>query len=249
MIKIILLISIMSTQYLFALVSIAPMEIGEKEGIHGNASFGFETKRGNTNKDNYKGSAKVSYDNNIDYVTWGEVSAEYGEANHVQDTNKQYLHLRYIHAITKKGIRYELFGQLEENKFKRIKNRTLLGGGLRFKIFEIFKDGRGYLGLGTFYEDISYLSNDPHENNIRLNTYFAYTAKFGIDSRITYTLYYQPKIEDVSDHIYSQKLQLQLFIYEQLFLNFQIAYDTDTQPAIGVEKYDFTQTTSFMYKF
>ena len=52
MIKIILLISIMSTQYLFALVSIAPMEIGEKEGIHGNASFGFETKRGNTNIDN-----------------------------------------------------------------------------------------------------------------------------------------------------------------------------------------------------
>lgn len=249
MIRGILFFTIVTAQCLYALVSIAPMEIGESTGVHGNVALAFETKRGNTDKDNYKGSAKVSYDNNVSYVTWGEISAEYGQSNQVEDTNKQYMHLRYIRATSKKDMRYEVFVQMEEDKFKLIKNRTLTGVGLRFKIFEIFKDGRGYIGLGTFYEDISYVGKDPHESNVRLNAYFAYTAKFGEDSRVTYTIYYQPKIDEVSDNVRAQKLQLELHVYKQLFLNFQVAYDTDSEPPIGVEDYDFTQTTSFVYKF
>lgn len=247
--KILIFLALLSTQYLFALISIAPMEIGEKAGFHGNVGLSFETKRGNTDKDNYKASTKISYDNNVSYVAWAEISGEYGEANGVEDTNKVYAHARYISAITDESIRYELFAQTEENRFKLIQNRRLGGIGLRFEIFEIFKGGRGYLGAGTFYEYVNYTSADPEESNVRLNTYFAYTAKLGGDSSITYTLFYQPKVEEFTDSTTAQKLEFQLHIYKQLFLNFQVAYDADTQPAIGVEEYDFTQTTSFVYKF
>ena len=247
--KLILLFTILP-QYLFALISISPMEIGEEEGLHGNVVLGVETKRGNTTKDNYKGALKLSYDNNTTYVIWSEVSTEYGKSNDTEDTNKQYMHTRYIHALTKEDIRTEIFGQLEEDKFKLIESRRLLGAGFRFKIFEIFKDAKAYIGLGGFYESIAYTSStDPKEENTRLNSYFAYTAKFAKDSKLTYSFFYQPKFTDYKDYVQSHKLQLELHVYKLLFLNFQAAYDADTNPAVGIKNYDFTQTTSFVFKF
>lgn len=249
MIKFVVLFLIILNQYLLAIVSKAPVEIGDKAGLHANVALSFETKRGNTHKDNYKASIKVSYDDNSSFVTWSELSGEYGEVNEVQDTNKLYLHLRHIHAITKEDIRSELFGQIEEDRFKLIKNRSLAGMGVRFKIFEIFKDARGYLGLGGFYEKVNYTTLDAQETNIRLNSYFAYTTVFGDDSELTYSLYYQPKFDDFKDYAQSHKLQLQVHIYQALFLSFQVEYAFDSQPVAGVEDYDVTQTTSFIYKF
>ena len=234
---------------LFALTSIAPVEIGKKPGIHGNMALSLETKKGNTNKENYKASAYIAYDNNISYVTWAEISGEYGKSNDVEDTNKLYLHLRYIHALTQEKIRYELFGQMEEDQFRLIKNRSLVGAGLRFRIFQLFSNGNGYLGLGGFGESIRYTSDEAQEENVRLNSYFAYTMTPTEESRLTYTLYFQPKLNDFTDYVNSHKIELELLIYKQLFLNFKVAYDIDTKPAIGVEESDFTQTTSFLWKF
>lgn len=237
------------THSLFALVSITPMEIGEKKGFHGNMALAFETKRGNTTKDNYKASAKISYDNNISYVVWSELSGEYGATNNQEDTNKQFWHLRYIHALTKRDIRTEYFGQIEENKFKLISNRTVGGAGFRFKIFEIFKNGKGYLGVGGLYENINYSTDVAKEDNIRFNSYFVYTTVFGDDAKFTYSIFYQPKVDEMSDYVQSNQLLLELQIYKELYLKFQLAYDYDSKPIRGVQNYDFTQTTSFGFRF
>ncbi|MEA3370593.1 MAG: DUF481 domain-containing protein [Campylobacterota bacterium] len=246
--KLILLLLIF-TQQLFALVSIVPVEIGENPGFHGKTALSLETKRGNTHKDNYKLAIRFDYDDKRNYHTWIEMSGEYGESNYVKDTSKLYLHLRHIQAIGYKNVHAEGFTQTQNDEFKLIKRRYVLGGGLRFKIFEIFDEGKGYFGAGGFYENIQYTSIDPREHNFRLNSYFAYTIKLGDDSDLSYTAFYQPKINEFSDYVSAQKLELKLHVYKRLFLNFQLAYDVDHNPPIGVEKYDFTQTTSFVFDF
>jgi hypothetical protein len=115
----------------------------------------------------------------------------------------------------------------------------------------MIEDSRGYLGLGAFYEDITYNNPliNPSEENIRANAYFAYSINLNNDSSIAYTLYYQPKLNDFGDNVQSHEVELKLSIYKNLFLKFTLSYDTDSKPPVGVERYDFTQNTSFIFNF
>jgi len=251
-VKRILLIGILTTQYLFGLVSIAPVEIGAKPGLSGKFEAGLETKRGNTDKDNYKASVRVNYDNNESYVIWGEFSGEYGESNYVKDTNKAFSHLRYIHSLgNDENLRYELFTQLESDEFRRINSRILGGAGLRYRVFNSPKNGKGFFGLGGFYEGIEYKDPqiDPSEDNIRMNSYLAYSISLSDISAFSYVLYYQPKVDDFSDHTLSNQLELKLNIIKKLFLKLNVSWNEDSNPPVGVKKSDFTQTTTFVFDF
>ncbi len=247
--KTILLFLLFTTQYLFALISITPVEIGENPGLHTKINASLETKRGNTDRDNYKAGTRIAYDNNTTYVTWMELSGEYGKSNSIENTNKLFMHIRYIHAVTKENIRAEALAQIQNDKFKLINERTLAGGGLRFKVFDTIKNSKGYFGVGAFYEHISYTSNDPIENNLIMNNYLAYTMTFPNGALFTYTFYYQPMISNFGDYIQSHKAQLKLNIYERLYLSFKLSYDYDSVPPQGIGKYDFYQETAFIFEF
>ncbi|QHG92000.1 DUF481 domain-containing protein [Sulfurimonas sp. CVO] len=249
--KFYLLITLITTQYLFALVSIAPVEIGEKPGFSNSIETSLETTRGNTDTDSYKASLRTTYDNNTSYIVWAEVSGAYGKASGEENTNKLFSHIRYIHALTDETLRAELFAQLQNDKFRQINSRALGGAGLRFKLFDLLKNGKGYFGAGIFYENIRYENPiiDPTEDNVRVNSYFSYAIEFNKTSSAAYTLYYQPKVDDFSDNVQSHELELKLNIYQNLFLKFSLSYNTDSEPPLGVKKYDFTQNTSFIFNF
>lgn len=249
--KFLLILTLIITQHLFALVTIIPVEIGENPGFSSTIEAELETKKGNSDTDSYKASARVTYDSDERYVTWSEISGAYERANREENTNKLFLHTRYIHAITEKTIRYELFGQLQNDKFKEINSRALAGGGLRFRLFELFQNSKGYFGVGAFYENIRYENRpiNPSEDNLRLNSYFAYSIDLTPTSSLAYTLYYQPKIDDISDDVQSHEIELKVDIYKNLSLKFAISYETDTNPPSGVGRYDFTQNTSLLLKF
>lgn len=234
----------------YGVVSVAPVEIGKTPGVSGVVEASVENTRGNTDKDEYKGGFKVQYDDNSSYVTWAEASMNYAEVEGVKNTNKAYVHLRYIHTFyEKKDVNYELFGQIQTNEFTKIKNRSLAGGGYRFYL--IHKSmGKLFAGMGAFYEHLRYTTQiDPHENNIRANLYLSYTNQLGEDSTISYVGYYQPKFGDISDYIVTNTLELQVHVYKKFFIAFKLNYDYDAKPAVSVEKKDFTQTTSLVYKF
>ncbi len=250
--KLLLLITLITTQYLFALISIAPVEIGEKPGIYAKVGVSLETKRGNTDKDNYKASLRVAYDNDINYVLWSELSGEYGKSNDVEDTNKVFWHLRYISTLyNNENFRYEMFAQLQSDNFRQINNRFLSGAGLRYRIFNSIKDGKGFFGVGGLYESIKYNNSqvDPSEDNARLNSYLAYTVSFTNKSTFSSSIYYQPKINDFKDYVQSTNLELTLNLYKELFLKFSGTLSLDNNPPAGVKKSDFTQTTTFVFNF
>lgn len=250
--KSLIILLIISTQTLLALVSIAPVEIGEDPGLHGKLGISLETKRGNTEKDNYKASFRASYDSNASYVTWAEFSGEYGESSQIEDTNKLYSHARYIHKVTEEVVRAEAFAQLQTDKFRLLKERAVGGVGARFRVFEVFKGGKGYAGVGGLYENIKYIDEEfinPDEQNLRVNSYLAYTINFNKNSSFSYTFYYQPKFEELSDYVHSHDAELKLHVYKELFLQLSVSYNLDSKPPIGVKKEDFTQETTFVFKF
>jgi len=55
---------------LFAVVQIAPNEVGLRPGLSGKVQLAINTQRGNTDKDEYNVGGLFSYDNNRAYVTW-----------------------------------------------------------------------------------------------------------------------------------------------------------------------------------
>jgi putative salt-induced outer membrane protein YdiY len=234
----------------FGVVSIAPVEIGTKPGTSGQINASFQTQRGNTETDAYSGGLKLQYDDNASYLTWGEATVNYAEASGVKNTNATYLHLRYIHTFNDiKNVNWETFAQSETNQFTRIQERFVTGGGMRFHI----KDdelGTLYLGTGAFYEYIDYSTNvDMSENNLRGNFYLAYKKAFSKDSAISYAGYYQPKLNHLNDYLLSNGLELQVYVYEKIYLSLKLSYLVDTKPAIGIKAEDFSQITSFVYKF
>lgn len=250
--KKIILITLITTQYLFALITITPVEIGEQAKLSGKLEAGFDTKRGNTDKDDYKASFRLTYDDNTSFVLWGELSGEYGKSNGAEYTNKMFSHLRYIHSLTgDDNLKYELFAQLESDDFKEINTRLLSGAGLRYKIFNTNSRGKGFFGLGGFYEGITYKSQqtNPSEDNTRLNSYLAYTIDFSNKSIFSCSLYYQPKLNDFKDYVQYSAMELRLNVYKELFLKFSMTWNVDSRPPLGVKKSDFTQTTTFVFDF
>lgn len=233
---------------LYAIVSVSPIDIGEKPGFTGILKGSFETKRGNTDSDNYSAGLRVSYDNNKSYVMWGEVSFTYGEAQGSKNANQTYEHLRYIERL-KKNLDWEAFVQLESNEFTQINRRFLGGLGLRIHNKDILY-GNVYAGLGSFYEYITYITNvDKSEKNLRANIYLAYKKVFVKDTELSLSSYYQPKFEDLNDYIWTNSLEFKVLIYEKLYINFTVSYSKDSKPAVGVKQTDFAQKTSFIYKF
>ena len=242
-----LLFSFISAQ---AIITIAPVDIGQKPGKSGMFKGSFETKRGNSDVDIYSAGLRLQYDNNESYLIWSDFTFSYGKSSGVTNTNKTYAHLRYIHHLyEKKSIDWETFIQSETNEFTNVKHRYLCGAGMRF-FSEKKHWGKLHLGVGAFYEDISYTTIiDPTEKNLRVNTYLAYTNNFTKESYLSYVFYYQPKADALKDYILSNGLELNILIYKQFYLNFVFFYDYDSMPAIGVKKEDISQKTSFLYKF
>jgi len=245
-----IIIFILSVINLFAIITIAPVNIGEKPGFSGELKGSFETKRGNTDVDNYSAGLRAQYDNNSSYVVWSDFVFSYGEASGETNTNKTYAHIRFVHKFLDFDVlNYEAFVQSATNEFTNVKKKHLLGGGMRYHK-DFHKYGNIYVGLGVFYERVKYLtSNDPTERDARLNTYLSYTKSFSKESKISYVMYFQPNMKEFEDYIFSNAIELQVLIYKELYLNFVVYYDEDTQPAVGVETKDFTQKTSLIFKF
>ena len=237
---------------LFAVVVIKPREVGERPGFSGELSGAFETKRGNTEKDNYSGALHLQFDSNTTYVIWGVLRGEYGEASGVKDTNNLFSHLRYIRNIKGEDVAAEGFTQMEEDEFKSIDQRVLAGGGLRWKVLNKGKDALGglFIGAGIFAEYIGYSTGaDPLERNVRINSYLAYSLPLPDDGLFAAVTYYQPKLDNSNDYYIAVSASIELQIYRQLYIGFRAGYNHDSEPAVDVKKDDFEQRTLFTFKF
>ena len=241
---------LMLSSSLFAVVTITPVELGEKPGWSSKVGISLSTKRGNSDVDAYKLSAQTNYDNNISYVTWLQLWGEYGQANGEKNVQKSFAHWRYIHNINDKYHVYETALQSEEDEFRLIQSRRLVALGYRQHLFPK-EQLKTFVGIGMMYEYIKFTSKvDPTERNVRASCYLSMSYEFEKDKKVSFISYLQPKINDMRDFVTVNKLGLKIKIEGELFLSFSLSYNYDAQPAKEVEsKYDFSQDTAFIYEF
>jgi len=246
------IVPLLSAVPLFAYINVTPIEVGEEPGTTGSLAFSLSTKRGNVETNEYTVDANIRYDSNSTYALWFFGGYTYAKAHDTEIENSGFVHTRYLHALTP-TLYGEAFIQTEQDKFRDLSNRSLVGADVRYRFFSSSKYGKGYISLGAFLETIRYKNPqiDPNENNIRLSSYLFYTKKFESKATFNAFAYYQPCIDEFSDYTIVSMAEVQFPIYKNFHLVVSIKANYDSKPPnfSDIKNYDVTQKTALMWKF
>ncbi|RUM44810.1 MAG: hypothetical protein DSY46_04650 [Hydrogenimonas sp.] len=237
---------------LFAYINVTPIEVGEEPGTTGSLALSLSTKRGNVETNEYTIDADVRYDSNSTYALWFFGGYNYAKAHDIEIENSGFAHMRYLHVLTP-ALYAEAFVQTEQDKFKDLSNRSLVGADIRYRFFSSSKYGKGYIGLGAILETIRYKNPqiDPNENNIRISNYLFYTKEFESKAIFNAFAYYQPRIDEFSDYTVISMAEVQFPIYKNFHLVVSIKANYDSRPPrfSDIKNYDVTQKTALLWKF
>jgi len=174
---------------------------------------------------------------------------DYAKSSGIKNTDKTFLHYRYINNAKEK-ITWESFFQLQDDEFKLLKLRTLLGVGYRVNLSTDNKKSHSRIGIGMFYsreeQEDSLLTIDEL---VRANIYFTYHFKVNKNVNFLSTTYYQPDIEQFSDYRALEQLSFEFNFSKDLlyFVSLDIGYDN--RPVNGLEKGDTSYKSGITYRF
>ncbi len=242
-----LLTLLLTSLPLFAIVSIKPLDVGEKPaGFSGEFIFSLSNNRGNTDTDATDTGLTLQYDRNSSLLFF-KASYQYGESQGVTNIDKSFGHIRHIHKLSGHWDD-ELFLQQQQNAFQSLNGRTLGGAGLRLNGGDPKTTGRAYLGVGAFHV-IERVENISKEHFERANIYLSYKYTPKKDTTVALVTYYQPRLDDSSDYMQLSTMQIDLKVTENISFKISFDYTYDSKPALGVGTYDYSQTTALKYKF
>lgn len=178
---------------------------------------------------------------------------EYGETSDIKVTDKSLVHLRHINYRTD-SLSWEAFGQLQNNEFTRLSLRSLVGGGLRFKLGINSDSHSSYLGTGLFrsketLEQDASATDEGTEYATRANLYLVNKVKLSETASLSNTLFYQPDLDGASDYRLLEQFRFKVKITEQLAIILSLDVSHDSQPPQNIERSDSSYTTGFSYRF
>jgi|1048.fasta_scaffold05853_2 hypothetical protein len=143
--------------------------------------------------------------------------------------NNSFVHLRYNLKWTK-STSWELLTQQQANKLILIKQRGLLGTGLRQRFFIDHKsNSRLYLGITYLLERNQFLSESTVVQWHRLSNYLTMTLrKNGNGAVLQLTTYWQPVIGQIKNYRLSTECALELPIGKHLRYSTDFSLSKDT---------------------
>jgi Protein of unknown function, DUF481 len=180
------------------------------------------------------------------------INYAYGQSNKVTDTNKGFAHYRHIYQKNKARA-YEAFAQLETDEFARLRSRTLLGGNIRYTMYEE-KETHVYTGTGAFYER-EVLDEQPDVTDAgtsylwRANLYFVVGYKLNENITANSTSYFQPAIENLDDVRLLENASLRIKLADDLDLKISLNISYESRPPQTVTGTDTTYNTGVEYRF
>ncbi len=158
------------------------------------------------------------------------------------------LHLRYNYKFNK-WLRWEVFGQLQQNEILNIHERILVGTGPRYKIADN-KIMRLYLGT-MIMREFERESDPEHttHDDYRISSYLTFNITPAENLEIVSTTYYQPKTSDFTDYrlLNQNSLNVKAGKHFVFSINFQFMYDA--APAHGIQNRTSKVSTGLGYKF
>lgn len=236
-----------------AIVNVEQAIIGKpKDGIHTTVGLLASGASGNTEKTTTRDDwlSLWQHGRHTEYL---QMQYAYGKSNGVVDTDNAFAHLRHRTDIGPSwGL--EVFAQTGKNAFARLAQRTLLGAGLRWVMFEEEDRAAAYLGLGAFHEHEALNSQsgttDPLSVNLwRANTYLVLKYRLNEQVRLYSTTYYQPAIRDTADYRALEQASMLVKLAENLDLKLSLDIATDSRPPQSIEKRDMLYSTGLELRF
>lgn len=139
------------------------------------------------------------------YVIMG--STQLTQNNGIAILNNAYLHIRSTFNF-KRRWSPELFAQIQDDQFRGLRNRKLMGGAVRYKGVDS-KKIRLVLAAGPMFESEDWINVETQEErNLdlwKLNSYFLF--RWDINSNINFnTIFYYQVGYDSSEDIYRQRV-------------------------------------------
>lgn len=239
----------------FQVCSIVPVDspVEFPDGWSGVIGVTLNGHSGNKDKSDYGISNifRYSKDDNLFLFITGY---DYAESNDIVNQDELYLHSRWVNlGFFKENIDSEVFIQHEYDEFADISGRTLLGGGVRYRLKD-FSDDSKYewiIGTGAFYEKEKSIKNDLTVDLVRANFYgkYVYQNKGDYPYKAFATVYIQPGISDIEDY---RALAIGGFEFS-VSENFKVILETEIQhnstPFENIKKTDFEYGVRLAYKF
>lgn len=157
-------------------------------------------------------------------------------------------HFRYNYKLSPRW-KWEVFAQGQYNRVNLIDFRGLLGTGPRYKITTSEKY-KFYLGslLMFEYEEVAD-GITPLQRDVRLSSYLSFSLYPTDNITLVSTTYYQPQVDNWSDHRVSSESSFVLKVYKNLNLNLTYVFVFDAFPAIGIPNSQYRFTTGITYSF
>ncbi len=166
-------------------------------------------------------------------------------------TNKGMVHGRFIRSLTN-HILMEAFVQKQFNETILLKDRNLVGGGVRFAVRPLKSRLNLYLGTGTMWEH-EYINDHKVAQNttriVRSTNYVNWTGN--LDERITTsaTGYYQVHVRDFEDYRILFEGSILFSLTKKLGFPLRVNFRYDNVPPTGIRKHDLEIFNGLSYTF
>jgi len=219
------------------------------QGLSGEAQGAFSGRSGNGNQQSTLVRLRMDYREDIhQWLLIGK--REYGQNHDDINIDNSFLHLRYIHHLDKRYA-WESYTQYEEDFFRQLESRSLLGGGMRFNILPKPDEMALILGAGAYYtkERYDYGPYSADSDHARFSTYVSFRHIISDTTSIANTLYYQPRMSRPSDYYAYNLFTLAVKINKTLQLQINVESNFDSEPILDLEHYDHNYYTSVDYLF
>jgi len=223
-----------------AIVNIEDLRREGQIGFFTNISANLNASRGNRDRDFY--SAQLRFDNNSkDAESFLILQQSERKSNDKAIDESTFMHGRYI-LVGEEAINWELFIQYSENPFRNYKKRSVVGGGLRYKLSDLARFGAGLLN-----EDETDLTGRSKTTE-RFGFYLHNSIKLAENIDLKPTIYFQPSIDDFeNDYKASIILALDFKVNENFKITMQYSSFHDSDPPMLAEKTDESISTMFSY--
>jgi len=221
-------------------------------GTSGKLKLNLSGDEGNNQNFRVKGAGILNY-RTVNALSFLHAEHTYGESFGEENKNKSFVHARYIRDVSRTKA-WEIFAQIEQNKFARLNYRGLIGSGLRFDLSDNNKSQRLFLGTGAFYsqEEISNASTfneEKRQNFLRANVYLIYQKNLSENVSFYSTTYFQPAIDDPEDFRALEVAGLKTKLLKNLNLVIALEGAFDNHPPEEVDRKDIAYSTGIEYSF
>jgi hypothetical protein len=159
-----------------------------------------------------------------------------------------FVHLRYNYKVNN-WLRWEVFGQYQNNPVLFIDHRFLLGTGPRFRLYRQNKT-RLYAASLLMLEDEKELTNPVFKHtDLRNSSYVSLSLIPNGQLELVNTFFYQPLLKDFSDYRFLNQLSVKVKAGKHISLGVKFNYLNDSKPAGTAPSTTYTLATGFDYDF